>query len=299
MLLLFNLVINTASKRSRCLTKSQKHAFLAKPPSTEMKISFFNLHTNETTVRGREWTAYRAYWSHLCRREQSLPVRPERHIMWDEKSECFQQHRSTPISYLSHQQIPSSINILQRSVRKEWLISNYRMRLHKFNLPVKAFNFSFPESNTSTGFMRILQSFVKFLSGNDDQWPNWAQWISIEIVFGYARNTRWTSFCRNSSQKSNTENVPSWKLWICIMQLTAWCWERVQTCKIHEPLPVKVYPAWIMWRCRVKLLSKLRIHWMNVFVCGWINTSVTKFSLAYWISLSPAINLNIIFNGFF
>lgn len=56
--------------------------------------------------------------------------------------------------------------------------------------PIKAFNFSFPESITLEGLMRILQSFVKFLSGKDDQWPKSAQWTSIEIVSGYASKSQ-------------------------------------------------------------------------------------------------------------
>ncbi|KAI8033813.1 hypothetical protein M5D96_013397, partial [Drosophila gunungcola] len=45
----------------------------------------------------------------------------------------------------------------------------------------------------------------------------------------------------------------------------------------------------MMCRWRVKLLSRLRIHWISVLYCGWMSTSVTRFSLAYWMSRSPAL----------
>lgn len=72
-----------------------------------------------------------------------------------------------------------------------------------------------------------------------------------------------------------------------------WWWKWIHTCKIHEPLPENVYPEWIICLCLVKLLSILRMHWINVLYCGWINISVTRFSLAYWISLSPTIRTTI------
>lgn len=102
-----------------------------------------------------------------------------------------------------------------------------------FNSPVKAFNFSFPESRMSTGFIRILHSLVKFFSGNDDQWPNWAQWISMVMVSGYARSTRWTSFSKNASQKSKTENVPSCmgKKHKRLMGLNSQVWNFCEICR--------------------------------------------------------------------
>jgi len=43
----------------------------------------------------------------------------------------------------------------------------------------------------------------------------------------------------------------------------------------------------MMCRWRVKLLSRFRMHWISVLYCGWMSTSVTRFSLAYWMSRSP------------
>lgn len=59
------------------------------------------------------------------------------------------------------------------------------------------------------------------------------------------------------------------------------------TCMIQEPFPANVYPACTRCLCRVKELSKLRMHCISVFICGWIRISVTRFSDANWMRRSP------------
>lgn len=66
-----------------------------------------------------------------------------------------------------------------------------------------------------------------------------------------------------------------------------YCKNRALTCNIQDPLAAKVYPACMIWRCRVKLLSKFFMHCERVLIAGCINISVTKFSEANCIRRSP------------
>ena len=53
------------------------------------------------------------------------------------------------------------------------------------------------------------------------------------------------------------------------------------------PDPEKVYPPWTTCLCFVKLPSMFLTHCCNVYIWGWIKTSVTKCSVANWIRRSP------------
>lgn len=76
----------------------------------------------------------------------------------------------------------------------ESICFSYECRAHRgHNLLINAFSRSLPESRISTELMRILQSFANDLSGNLFQWPDVAQFISIDMVSEYARITRCTS----------------------------------------------------------------------------------------------------------